>query len=362
MARMRKISIGLLCIGARLSVTPGAGIAAQPPHHAPEGFVDAGGNVRLFYRIVGTGRDTIVVLHGGPGFTSAYLAADLEPLAARHVVIFYDQRGAGRSTLVSDSAALDARRFADDLDAIRRHFELGRLTLLGHSWGAAVAALYATRYPERVQRLILVGAIPARETQLTAAFQRLDARRDSATQQRLGKLRAARLADPGNADACRAYYAVWFVAAFADSTALRRSRGDFCAGTAEALSNKIDHVDRVTLKSLGSWDWRLALGAVGAPTLVIHGTSDFMSVESAREWASSVRDGRVLLLDRSGHFPYLESPDRFFGAVDTFLGGRWPSGAQPVSGKESHRRQRVDFGALHQLRHRDELVRAMRDR
>ena len=46
-----------------------------------------------------------------------------------------------------------------------------------------------------------------------------------------------------------------------------------------------------------------------------------------------------------------ESPDRFFGAVDTFLGGRWPSGAQPVSGKESHRRQRVDFGALHQLRH-----------
>jgi proline iminopeptidase len=81
--------------------------------------------------MVGSGRDTIVVLHGGPGFTMEYLAADLAPLAARHVLLFYDQRGAGRSTLVSDSTALDAQHFADDLEAVRRRFELERLTLSG---------------------------------------------------------------------------------------------------------------------------------------------------------------------------------------------------------------------------------------
>jgi proline iminopeptidase len=69
-------------------------------------------------------------------------AADLEPLAARHVLLFYDQRGTGRSTLVSDSSSLDARRFADDLEALRARFGMQRLTLLGHSWGAGVAALY----------------------------------------------------------------------------------------------------------------------------------------------------------------------------------------------------------------------------
>ena len=100
-----------------------------------EGYVEAGSGVRLFYRLVGTG-DTIIVLHGGPGFTMEYFAKDLEPLAASHTLLFYDQRGAGRSTLVSDSASLDGKRFAEDLEAVRRHFGLEQVTLLGHSWGA----------------------------------------------------------------------------------------------------------------------------------------------------------------------------------------------------------------------------------
>ncbi len=124
----------------------------------------------------------------------SYLAADLEPLAAQHVLLFYDQRGTGRSTLVSDSTSLDAQRFADDLEALRSQFRLERLTLLAHSWGAAVAALYAARYPERVGRLLIVDGIPARRSYFTQGVERLNARRDSVTQHRLQELQAARLA------------------------------------------------------------------------------------------------------------------------------------------------------------------------
>ena len=284
-----------------------------------EGYVDAGAGVRLFYRIVRGGSDTVVVLHGGPGFTMEYLAADLEPLAERHALLFYDQRGAGRSTLVSDSTALDAQRFADDLEAVRKHFGLQRLTLIGHSWGAAVAALYAAQHPERIERLILVGPIPATYAQFSTVFDKLDARRDSVTQRQVQKLRTARLANPGDAMACRAYYRVWFVATFGDSSALRRSRGDFCAGTPQSLSNKVNNVDRYTMASLGHWDWRPALRAVTAPALVMHGTKEFISLESAREWATALPNGRLLLLAGAGHFPYLEVPDRFFRAADSFL-------------------------------------------
>jgi proline iminopeptidase len=297
-------------------------LSAQQASKPNEGFVDAGDGVRLFYRIVGGGRDTVVVLHGGPGFTMSYLAADLEPLAARHTLIFYDQRGAGRSTLVSDSAALDAQRFAEDLEALRKHFGLERLTLLGHSWGAAVAALYAVRYPQRIERLLLVSPMAARRTHYTVAFNSLDARRDSATQRRVQALRAARLANPGDAAACRAYYSLWFVAAFTDSAALRRSSGDFCAGTPEALANKVKSVDRFTVASLGEWDWRPALRAVKAPAVVMRGSSEFFPLESAREWATALPNGRLLLLDGAGHFPYLEVPERFFSAVESFLQGR----------------------------------------
>jgi proline iminopeptidase len=263
-----------------------------------------------------------VVVHGGPGFNMDYLAADLEPLAARHVLLFYDQRGTGRSTLVTDSASLDAERFADDLEAVRAHFRLARLTLLGHSWGAGVLALYAARFPERVARLLIVDPIPATRAQTAEAFAALDARRDSAGHYRLRPLRAARIANPGDAEACRAYYRVWFSPYFADSSMAGRSRGDFCAGPSAALANKIQSVDRFTLASLGEWDWRPALRAVTAPALVIHGAADFISHESARTWADALPNGRLLLLEGSGHFPYLEVPERFFPSVEAFLRGR----------------------------------------
>ena len=64
-----------------------------------------------------------------------YVADDLESLAEHRTLLFYDQRGTGRSSLVSDAAALDAHRFGEDLEAVRRHVGLGQLTLLGHSWG-----------------------------------------------------------------------------------------------------------------------------------------------------------------------------------------------------------------------------------
>lgn len=311
------------CSGSGESGTPDEPVALT----AREGYVDAGDGVRLFYRIVGTGSDTMVVIHGGPGLTMDYFAADLEPLAARHTLLFYDQRGTGRSSLVSDSASLDGQLFAEDLEVLRRHFGLERLTIFGHSWGAGVAALYAARYPERVGRLLIVGGIPMRRTQLVKTFEDLDASRDSATKRRMREAYEARVANPGDAAACRAYYVLWFIPFYGDSAAAHRSKGDFCAGSPEARRNKMSSVDRFTAASLGDWDWRPSLCSVTAPALVIHGTADVISVESAREWAAVLPNGRFLLLEGIGHFPYLEAPERFFAAVDQFLQGGWPEGA-----------------------------------
>lgn len=291
------------------------------------GYVDAGGGVRLFYRVDGRSPRTIVVLHGGPGFTHDYLADDLAPLAASHALIHYDQRGAGRSTLVSDPPALDAQRFADDLEALRRHFGQERLTLLGHSWGAAVAALYALRYPERIERLIVVGGIPLRKDELVRSFQRIRTSGDAAWQAQLRERRDVALSAPGDAAACRAFYETWFVPFYGNRAAAGSSKGDFCAGTPESLANKAIHVDRYTLASLGDWDWRPALRAVRAPTLVIHGSADVIAVDSAREWVAALPDARLLLLEGIGHFPYLEAPGEFFAAVHTFANGHWPARA-----------------------------------
>lgn len=296
-----------------------------------EGHLDAGGGVQLFYRMIGSGSDTIVILHGGPGFTMEYFAEDLAPLAEHHTLIFYDQRGTGRSSLVNDSAALDGQRFAEDLEAVRRHFELEALTLLGHSWGAGVAALYAARYPERVGRLLIVGGIPLQGRQLVQAFQELQTDRDTVTLRRMQEWREARLANPGDPAACREYYVLWFQAFFGDTAAAGRSKGDFCAGSPESLRNKMNSVDRFTMASLGEWDWRPSLRDVTAPTLVVHGTSDPLPMTGARDWATVLPNARLLVLEGIGHFPYLEAPEIFFTVVDEFVRGGWPSEAQVVT-------------------------------
>lgn len=292
------------------------------------GYINAGPGVRLAYRMAGSGAETIIVLHGGPGFTMDYLADDLLPLANRHTVIFYDQRGSGGSTLVHDAEALDAERFADDLEAVRGHFGLKKLTLLGHSWGAGIAALYTMRFPQAVGRLVIVDGMPLRGAELERTFARIRAGGDDAWRARLQERSAAWHADPGSAPACRAYYETWFTPFFVDAAAMHRSKGDFCAGGRESLANKIASVDRFVLTSLGDYDWRPGLKHVQAPALVIHGSADPIPAASAAEWATALPNARLLLIESVGHFPYLEAPETFFDAVERFVRGDWPEEAQ----------------------------------
>lgn len=291
-----------------------------------EGFIDAGNGVKLYHRLLGSGSDPVVLIHGGPGFTSDYLADDLTTMARSHSLLVYDQRGIGRSTLVSDSTALAAQRYVEDLEAIRKHLGLEQLTLLGHSWGAAPAALYAMQHPERVRRMILVGTIPPERRRLASAFQAMAAARDSVTLRRMAELSRIREATPGDLAACREYYQLWFTPFFGTSEAASRMKGDVCAGSPESLKNK-QNVDKYTFASLGNWDWKTSLGRVVVPTLIIHGELDPLPVESAREWAAAMPNARLLELKGIGHFPYVETPEVFFAAVDRFLRGDWSEGA-----------------------------------
>jgi proline iminopeptidase len=245
-------------------------------------------------------------------------------------LLVYDQRGIGRSTLVSDATALDAQRYVEDLEAIRRHLGLEQLTLLGHSWGVVPATLYAMQYPRHVRRMVLVGTVPAERSGLDRAFQALAAARDGATLRRMEELTRIRQVNPDDLVACREYYKLWFTPFFGASNAASRMKGNVCAGSPESLKNK-PNVDRFTFASLGNWDWTPSLGSAVVPTLLIHGERDPLPIESARKWAAAMPNARLLELKGIGHFPYVEAPETFFTAIDRFLRGDWPEGAVRLS-------------------------------
>src|SRR5215204_1866071 len=100
---------------------------------------------RLYCRTVGKGRP-IIVLHGGPDFDHHYLLPEMDRLADSFCLIYYDQRGRGRSAegVAPEDVSIDSE--IEDLDSVRRHFGLDSVTVLGHSWGGLVAMEYATRH------------------------------------------------------------------------------------------------------------------------------------------------------------------------------------------------------------------------
>jgi proline iminopeptidase len=100
-----------------------------------EGFVDVSGG-RVWYRVVGSGRGThLLLLHGGPGVPSLYLKP-LEGLADERPVIFYDQLGSGQSDHPKDSSLWTIERFVKEVGQVRKALGLDQIHLYGHSWGS----------------------------------------------------------------------------------------------------------------------------------------------------------------------------------------------------------------------------------
>jgi proline iminopeptidase len=287
-----------------------------------EGYVVTPDGVRLYYQVQGSGRDRLVVLHGGPGLSSAYLAPDLEILARDHTLIHYDQRGAGRSTVLTDSTRLTLADHVRDVEAVRQHFKLDRVTLLGHSWGAFLAASYARTYTDRAVKLILVDGMPARATPYMQQFSRnLEAWMDSTVQTRVRELGAARRTASDPVAACREFWSVFIRGYFAnpsDKEVMARMRGDVCDAPPEAIRNQ-GVVNRSALQPLGDWDLREDFHGVQVPVLIVHGEKDPIPVASASEWKAAFPKSELVIVVGAGHFPHVEQPAAFVRAIRAFL-------------------------------------------
>ena len=142
--------ISILCVALSLCAT-----AAAQTGDPTEGYFVTPDNVKIFYKIEGRGSETLVAVHGGPGNSLESIRADFEPLAKGRRVIYYDQRGQGRSELLSDGKKLGYEQHVADLEAFRVHFKLERMSLIGNSWGGLLISLYAVAHPDRIERMIL---------------------------------------------------------------------------------------------------------------------------------------------------------------------------------------------------------------
>ena len=264
--------------------------------------------VELFVRRVGQGSPAIV-LHGGPGAHHDYLLPGFDALADGRELIYYDQRGGGRSPVARDVAVGWTEHVAD-LEALRASWGLERLTLAGYSWGGLLALLYAVSHPSRVGRLALVSPAPAWRA-AREQFEGMFARRnlDPAFQEARRQLRESGLRERDPAAFQQRIFELSVAPYFFDPERARELTPFRVTGRTQ----------QEVWQSLGDFDLRPRLPELrGIPALVLHGEDDPIPIEAARTVAELI-GAEFHALSRCGHVPYVEAFEAFRTLVGGFL-------------------------------------------
>lgn len=281
------------------------------------------GSTSLYARAIGRGQP-VIVLHGGPDFDHSYLLPDLDRLKDTFRLIYYDQRGRGKSadhvrpedvTLASD---------VDDLDKVRQHYRLHTPALLSHSWGALLALEYALRHPTRVSHLILMNPAPVSASGVTVLrksyLEKLGP--DMDRQKQIVGSAAYQAGDP---EAVTARYRIHFMPALKRPEHYERLMAIMREGFIKQGKDGIvkaraveDHLYRDTWQ-LAGYDLLPKLRALNIPTLVIAGDHDFIPVEIAEHIARAIPNATLVTVKDCGHFAYLERAGEVRSALNDFF-------------------------------------------
>jgi proline iminopeptidase len=264
----------------------------------------------LYYRELGTdkGSPPVILVHGGPGHSSLSFKNGFDFLAEETRVIFYDQRGSGNSQIKPNPEDYTIEQLVDELEALRRDVvKADKVILVGHSFGSAVVQRYAIKYPEHVEKMVIAGGIrinngmsnrfiwkwfgPALYSTAMGFPPADPAAADAWSMQSAEKDNSSRLFDKTN-------------------TAILKDTGTLTFAPWLQIS----------LSVTGS-DYKTELSQLQIPTLFIYGTADsqYTGKPVADELCATLPNCQSVEFTQSGHWTFLEEPEKFQQVMKTFL-------------------------------------------
>jgi proline iminopeptidase len=260
------------------------------------------------------GARRVLVLHGGPGASHDYLLPQMLRIAQGRELVFYDQRGGGRSR-VDASVSVTWQAHVDDLARVAVELRVDPLVVVGYSWGGLLAMLHAVevasgRLAAGPEAMLLIDPGPV-SRRYRAAFEAEFARRQASPEiQRLREELAASGLRERDSEAHRHRAFELSVAGyFADPNAARDL----------TPFRVVARVQQAVWESLGDYDLVPHLSSVRCRALVVHGRQDPIPLDSSAACARAL-GARLVVLDRCGHVPYVEQPDALFEVAEAFLG------------------------------------------
>jgi proline iminopeptidase len=291
--------------GVLLLVAIAACTGKPPVVTSREGYLTVPGG-RVWYRVVGSGPGTpLLVIHGG-GVPSAYL----KPLAAlsdERPVVFYDQLGAGHSDRPTDTTLWRLDRYVATLAAVRESLDLHDVDLYGHSWGTVIAIDYLLGHPAGVHRLILAGPVLQGRRYMQGRDSLVGTMPDSVSSVLRRHQRDGTTDAPEFGRAMLAYLHRFFArrlpwSADLDSTVAGQNQAPF--KVLDPMLARYDRTDR--------------LGEIAVPTLFVVGEFD-EAAPVTREYYDRVPGAQLVVIPNTGHLPMQDEPDRYVAVLRDFL-------------------------------------------
>jgi proline iminopeptidase len=319
--------LALLSLAAALSSASLAQSAPSNLYPMQEGFVTSHGAL-IYYKVVGRGAPLMIV-HGGPGASHDYFLPYLLPLMRSNKLVFIDERGGGKSSKCADPTQYTIANMVEDLEAVRQALGLGKISLLGHSFGGALVEAYAFKYQKNLSHLIL-GSTFASTRELNEALARMKANMDPKDRERVNALEAAGLFGKGE---------IWEHGRYPEEYAKLAWGKAYFPFVYD--NNPDPNDDPVSSNTSTAWDvYREMWGSDGefivdgnlkdveyldrlpqikVPTLIIVGDHDESDPKMSREMHEKIAGSQLVVLPKSGHMTFVDQNEIFLKSVRDFV-------------------------------------------
>lgn len=268
----------------------------------------------VYYKTMGEG-EPLVVVHGGPVLDHSYLLPHIEELAKDYKLIFYDQRAAGRSSIDVDQSSMSLDGFVEDIEILRTTLGLGKVNLLAHSWGGLIAMKYALKYDENLDHLILSNSMAPSIVDWQAESQVVAQKTTKEDQDKLNNLTSSgllRTEDPS--EAIQEMMMISYKVHMYDIANMEKLQiyipKDFILRSQKYGSLNTDMV---------GYDLYDQLIGVKTPTLVMYGETEPAVNLHADRMAESFADSELFIVQKSGHFPFIEANKPYLNKLRSFL-------------------------------------------
>ena len=282
----------------------------------------------IYYQSVGRGAPLMIV-HGGPGASHDYFLPYLLPLMRSNRLVFIDERGSGKSSKLEDASQYTVANMVEDIEAVRQALGLGKISLLGHSFGGVLVQAYAFKYQKNLSHVIL-GSTFASTRELNQALARMKAEMDPKERDRVNALEAAGLYGKGE---------IWERGRYPEEYAkLAWGKGYFPyiyqnhpdpnydplssnTGTAWDVYREMWGSDGEFIidGNLKEVEYVSRLSEIKVPTLIVVGEHDESDPRMSKEMHEKIAGSQLVILPNSGHMTFVDQPEQFLKVVRDFV-------------------------------------------